>query len=599
MRYSADFFKFFAVICVGCWMVSCGSEPGDSGQEENTLELCTDGIDNDQNGKTDCQEDYCKNFIACENVYENTEALCKDGIDNDNNGKTDCVEDSCKGFVFCTPVYENTEELCKDGIDNDYNQIIDCQEESCMGFEYCQTSVANEPETTETLCSDGFDNDRNGYRDCREESCKQFSVCKDENGNYMRDSEEPGFESAKECIKHSECSSGFCDSFIGKCSTKCTNHSQCLSGFICRPDGRCAAEAFETIWKIKNPDTKIVFTEPVDVMNECDFMINWGDGSEKEKWDSCPTPKKVLEHVYAEPGEYHIKVTGKMTHWMPTNYHGITSADKLTGVVSFGPVGIGEAAFGKRNGSDGSPEVELSKLTSLDSAIDIPDATLLGGNTYSKQSLAGMFWGSKIKSGIGKWDVSRITSLYATFGYIVEFNEDLGRWDTSNVTNMTQAFTGGDVLSGKDGFGGDISKWDTSSVKTMEGAFEYSRFSGEIGNWDTSSVTNMKRMFYCATGFNGDIGNWDTSNVTTMEHMFYGTHFNQDLNRWNVSNVKNFNSMFSQSGFSIAPKSWNVSSDAIVTHMFYSSHLTCDDVEEMLQKWNIDKSPSYLGCRSN
>ena len=37
--------KFFAVICVGCWMVSCGSEPGDSGQEENTLELCTDGID--------------------------------------------------------------------------------------------------------------------------------------------------------------------------------------------------------------------------------------------------------------------------------------------------------------------------------------------------------------------------------------------------------------------------------------------------------------------------------------------------------------------------------------------------------------------------
>ena len=105
MRYAADFLKFFTMISVGCWMVSCGSDSESSNLVENTSELCKDGIDNDNDGKIDCQQDSCKDFVFCQPpadpVPENTEALCKDGIDNDNNGKTDCNEESCKDFDYC------------------------------------------------------------------------------------------------------------------------------------------------------------------------------------------------------------------------------------------------------------------------------------------------------------------------------------------------------------------------------------------------------------------------------------------------------------------------------------------------------------------
>ena len=633
MKHTTTFFKFFAVICISCWMVSCGDDSGNSKLVENTSELCKDGVDNDNNGKTDCQEDSCKEFIFCQSstdlVPENTEALCKDGIDNDNNGKKDCQEDSCKTFDSCQPpaepVPENTEALCKDGIDNDNNGKTDCQEDSCKNYNNCKTSVESKPENTKELCSDGLDNDNNGYKDCREDSCKQFDVCKDENGNYMRDSEEPGFETAEECIKYSECSSGFCDSFIGKCSVKCTDSSQCISGFICRPDGRCAAEAFETVWRTTDADTKIVFTEPELTVGECDFVIDWGDGSATEKWDSCPTTEKVLQHIFAKPGDYHIKVTGKMTHWLPTNYHNNYSADKLIEVISFGPVGLHESAFGNRQGINGSPNITLPHITSLASVIDIPDATLLGGNENGEQTLDEMFNSSQITSGVAKWDISRITSLRSTFAHAEKYNEDLNRWDTSNVTNMSGTFVGGMMWASS--FKGDISTWDTSKVTTMHGMFNSSIFEGDISKWDTSNVTDMSNMFehayfngdiskwntskvttmhamFMSASFNSDISDWDTSNVTDMGHMFWSdNHFNQDLNRWDVRKVKNFAAMFRYCfDFSIAPKSWNVQSDAALTlnydptgtnKMFERTQITCAEIEEMLQLWEHTEITAY------
>ncbi|MBQ1924708.1 MAG: hypothetical protein II180_01150, partial [Proteobacteria bacterium] len=86
-------------LCLG--MLGCGGDDSKDKKEpvkgvpENTEALCSDGVDNDDNGKTDCEEADCQWFEMCapSGGAENTEALCTDGIDNDNNGKADCEEE--------------------------------------------------------------------------------------------------------------------------------------------------------------------------------------------------------------------------------------------------------------------------------------------------------------------------------------------------------------------------------------------------------------------------------------------------------------------------------------------------------------------------
>lgn len=57
-------------------------------------EICNDGIDNDGNGFTDCEDFNCENssMIECN---------CGDGKDNDGDGFTDCDDNDCKGKPGC------------------------------------------------------------------------------------------------------------------------------------------------------------------------------------------------------------------------------------------------------------------------------------------------------------------------------------------------------------------------------------------------------------------------------------------------------------------------------------------------------------------
>ena len=451
-------------------------------------------------------------------------------------------------------------------------------------------------EDTKELCSDGIDNDNNGKADCLEGACQAFDFCKDENGNHLKDSFEPGFESSEKCNKHSKCSSGFCDSFIGKCSVKCTSDEQCVSGFVCRQDGRCSAEAFETVWKTAEPYVKINFMDPEDTVGECDFIIDWGDGSEKENWTSCPTVEKQLVHYYLDAGEYHIKVTGKMTHWLPTYYNDYDSIGKLYQIVSYGPVGIAAQAFRTLKVMGVGFKNEFKHLSSL-SAIDIPDPTYLGMNAENARTLESMFENNgHIKGGVGNWDVSQITSLSKTFAES-GISEDLTRWDTSNVTNMYYTF--GSYSFNQ--FNGNISTWDTSKVTSMKWMFYRSEFTGDISKWDTSNVTDMSGMFFENYVFNGDVTKWNVSKVTNMSSMFFDARkFNRDLNGWDVSNVSTFNEMFKSyqgknAKFSIPPKSWNVSSTANIGYMFDFTKVSCEDIADTLTKWGrTDKQPSQL-----
>ena len=71
---------------------------------------------------------------------ENTLADCTDGKDNDGDGRADCFDSDCGRLAgsdlelirdFCGAEAEDTQERCSDGIDNDLNGYTDCDDFSC------------------------------------------------------------------------------------------------------------------------------------------------------------------------------------------------------------------------------------------------------------------------------------------------------------------------------------------------------------------------------------------------------------------------------------------------------------------------------------
>jgi len=95
-------------------------------------------------------------------------------------------------------------------------------------------------------------------------------------------------------------------------------------------------------------------------------------------------------------------------------------------------------------------------------------------------------------------------------------------WDTSLVTDMSGYDGGWKGFGDVSTFDGDISKWNIEKVTNMYAMFySASAFNQDIGGWNTAQVTRMNSMFYYASAFNQDIGSWNTAQVTDMRYMFW------------------------------------------------------------------------------
>ncbi len=175
---------------------------------------CFNGVDDDGNGLTDCEDPACDNrscgpACVCRDLQPG-EALCYDGEDNDGDGKTDCEDSDCQGracefqpgceCTFVSGVGGKKEISCLDGVDNDGDGKTDCEDEDCEAM-FCTppdlyftcnpiSSCAVPPCNSQQLCkcngglqegesgalrcSDGIDNDCNGKVDCQEATCDGF-----------------------------------------------------------------------------------------------------------------------------------------------------------------------------------------------------------------------------------------------------------------------------------------------------------------------------------------------------------------------------------------------------------------------------------------
>jgi len=219
------------------------------------------------------------------------------------------------------------------------------------------------------------------------------------------------------CLTHADCGKdGFCDSVRGYvCTKRCVSNAECRNpenpdGEMCRGDGRCSPRVFETVWEVtaKNSELVLPFNE---WHGACDFRILWGDEghtdfSKAAHVTDCSNAQNRT-HRYAEPGTYHVRITGTYDGWGNIFLDslngklfcatGSSETIHLRGVVSFGPVGLASAAF---------CDVDNIFLPTE----DIPDAS--------------------------KWHNARYTFMGAK-----NFNQNIGHWDTSNVTNKDSAMS--------------------------------------------------------------------------------------------------------------------------------------------------------------
>jgi hypothetical protein len=172
---------------------------------DSALEMCTDGVDNDCNGLTDCDDGACASYPACQ--CDTSETSCTDGLDNDCDGAVDCDDTadcsgdpacptcdsyttkttcnadanctwegspkkgSCVDAVVCTP----EPEICDDGIDNDCDESSDCADPDCTDAPNCICTPNELP--SELTCGDGLDNDCDGSMDCDDPDCDGIDPC--------------------------------------------------------------------------------------------------------------------------------------------------------------------------------------------------------------------------------------------------------------------------------------------------------------------------------------------------------------------------------------------------------------------------------------
>ncbi|MGC4122847.1 MAG: hypothetical protein QM765_51400 [Myxococcales bacterium] len=121
-------------------------------------DACSDGLDNNGDGLTDCADTSCAALPQCK------VELCNNAADDDSNGLIDCAD---RGVCLNQPCGSGTsarcdakgncaggETNCSDQLDDDGDHLVDCQDEDCADNPAC--TAASE------TCADGRDNDGNG-----------------------------------------------------------------------------------------------------------------------------------------------------------------------------------------------------------------------------------------------------------------------------------------------------------------------------------------------------------------------------------------------------------------------------------------------------
>ena len=189
-------------------------------------EDCVNGVDDDDDGATDCEDAECHGHAYC---LAYSEYSCGNGVDDDGDGLTDCDDPDCLQTADCDPTREWN---CHDGVDNDGDGLLDCLDPDCE-----QTCTEN--------CNDGVDDDGDGKTDCDDPDCYEAEGCRagdeicrndyDDDGDGLIDCEDPDCADLATCDLVELCNNDEDDDedgFVDCEDPDCVDNPYCLE-LIC------------------------------------------------------------------------------------------------------------------------------------------------------------------------------------------------------------------------------------------------------------------------------------------------------------------------------------------------------------------------------
>lgn len=182
--------------------------------------------------------------------------------------------------------------------------------------------------------------------------------------------------------------------------------------------------------------------------------------------------------------------------------------------------------------------------------------------------------------GIGKWNTSKVVSLYRTFYHCPKLQEDLKDWDVSRVTNMNLTFAHIPNINI------DFSHWKVGACKDFREMFYgCTNLTSDLQYWDVSEGVYFKGMFVNCVNFNADLSKWRMRNATNTNSMFSGCKkFNADLRAWNLENVTDAGLMFYNcEEFQADLSRWQFKNLQIMNAMFKN----CIRFDSDLRRWNV------------
>jgi hypothetical protein len=193
------------------------------GQDPVPPENCANQIDDDGNGKTDCDDSACENVASCEPAVE----ICGNQIDDDNNGLIDCLDGACTSDPAClaNPCGNNTLDAGEQCDGNNLNNqacsnfgfgggVLSCKQNCTFDTNAC----ANE------ICNNTIDDDLDGNTDCNDSDCAAAANCQACGNNTI----DAGEECDANNLNGSTCATLGFDGGNLFCNANCTlNQSNC------------------------------------------------------------------------------------------------------------------------------------------------------------------------------------------------------------------------------------------------------------------------------------------------------------------------------------------------------------------------------------
>ena len=149
---------------LGLGWTACGDDSSGGGGKFQFEVSCFNGIDEDNDGLTDCEDDDCAANPLCQ---QSAELNCANGVDDDADGATDCDDSDCADNPACA---SGSELNCANGIDDDADGATDCDDSDCAADPACASG-------SELNCANGIDDDADGATDCDDPDCVHAPNC--------------------------------------------------------------------------------------------------------------------------------------------------------------------------------------------------------------------------------------------------------------------------------------------------------------------------------------------------------------------------------------------------------------------------------------